>query len=130
MLPGSDNQPLKRHITANTGTHTKDKKFSNKEVDLKETPLFFPAGFEKLFLVIYFMSLPYVVGLIFSFVYLSKSHYETFLRINRESPFILTWAIGYEIIAILIILYVIKVAVSLIGQTKPKGSDRNFKRPT
>mgnify|MGYP000455822840 CR=1 FL=1 len=43
------------------------KKFTQKEVNLAETPLFFPEGYEKIFLAIYFVTLPYLAGLSFLF---------------------------------------------------------------
>ena len=41
--------------------------FSKQEVDLQKTPLFFPEGFEMIFLAIYFVILPYIAGILFLF---------------------------------------------------------------
>ena len=102
--------------------------FGKQEVKLEDTPLFFPAGFEKFFLLIYFVSLPYIAGLIFLFIYVAKSNYEAFLQIVQDSSFIMTWAIGYEILATLILLYIIKMAIKFSIENKP-GAKKNFKRP-
>lgn len=102
--------------------------FGKKEVKLEDTPLFFPSGFEKIFLLIYFVSLPYIAGLLFLFIYVAKSKYEAFLQIVQDSPFIMTWAIGYEILATLILLYIIKMAIKFSIENKP-GANKNFKRP-
>ena len=128
-----------------TTTHTVDKmmihsakekpikntssKFSQQEVDLADTPLFFPDGFEKLFIAIYFVSLPYIAGLLFLFFYVAEGKSELFLSLNEESSFMLTWAIGYEIIAGLILLYIVKMAIGFAKQNAQKGATRNFRRP-
>jgi hypothetical protein len=102
--------------------------FGKQEVKYEDTPLFFPPGFEKIFLFIYFISLPYIAGLLFLFIYVSKSDYEAFLLLVQESPFIMTWAIGYEILAVIVLLYIIKMAISFSVQNKP-GAKKDFKRP-
>jgi len=106
----------------------KSSKFSEQEVDLSETPLFFPEGYEKLFLAIYFVSLPYIAGLLFQFFYIADGKKELFLSLNEQSSFILTWAIGYEIIATIILLYIIKMAISFANDSRKAGV-REFRRP-
>ena len=59
-------------------------KFTQKEVDLAETPLFFPEGFEKIFLAIYFVTLPYIAGLLFLFFYVAEGDIDLFLSLNEE----------------------------------------------
>ncbi len=104
------------------------KKFSQKEVDLAETPLFFPEGFEKIFLAIYFVTLPYIAGLLFLFFYVAEGHPELFLSLNDESSFMLTWAIGYEIIAAIILLWIVKMAVGFANESRKPGV-KEFRRP-
>lgn len=103
-------------------------KFTQQEVNLAKTPLFFPEGFEKIFLAIYFISLPYVAGLLFLFFYVAGGKPELFFSLNEESSFILTWVIGYEIIASLIMLYIIKMALSFANESRKPGL-REFRRP-
>jgi hypothetical protein len=104
------------------------KSFSQQQVELQNIPLFFISGFEKLFLAIYFISLPYIAGLFFLFFHIAKGKPEVFLSLNDESSFILTWAIGYEIIATLILLYIAKSAVSFT-MNNHKRSKKHFQRP-
>ena len=106
----------------------KSSKFSQQEVDLTQTPLFFPEGYEKIFLTIYFIALPYIAGLLFQFLYIAESNVELFLSLNEQSSFILTWLIGYEIIASIILLYIIKMAVSFANENRKAGV-REFRRP-
>jgi len=97
--------------------------FTKQEVKLQDTPLFFPEGFEKIFLAVYFVSLPYILGLLFLFFYIAEGKFEVFVSVNKESPFIMTWAIGYEILAVLIILWIIKSAISF---TRNNSRHRNL----
>jgi hypothetical protein len=90
----------------------KSSKFSEQNVDLAKTPLFFPAGFEKVFLTIYFITLPYITGLLFQFFYIADGRIELYLSLSENSSFIFAWAIGYEILATMTILYIIKMAIS------------------
>ena len=105
------------------------KKFSQKQVDLAETPLFFPEGFEKIFLAIYFVSLPYIAGLMFLFFYIAEGKIELFLSLNEEQAFILTWSIGYEIIAALILLWIVKMSLSFANESRKPGIQKQFRRP-
>ncbi len=104
------------------------KKFSQQEVNLSNTPLFFPEGFEKIFLAIYFISLPYIAGLLFLFFYVAEGKAELFSSLNEESSFILTWLIGYEVIASLILLYIFKMAIVFTNESR-KSDQRHFSRP-
>jgi len=116
------------HSAKEKPIRNKSNKFIEQEVDLAGTPLFFPEGFEKLFLGIYFISLPYLAGLLFQFFYISDSKIEVFLSLNEQSSFILTWAIGYEIIATIILLYIVKMAISFANNSRKPGI-REFRRP-
>ena len=106
----------------------KSSKFSQQDVDLSETPLFFPAGYEKVFIAIYFVTLPYIAGLLFQFFYIAEGKKELFLSLNEQASFILTWAIGYEILATIILLYIVKMAISFANQSRKPGV-REFRRP-
>ena len=106
-----------------------DNGFGQQKITYDDTPLIFPAGYEKLFLLAYFIALPYVAGLIFLYFYVGGGKTELFLSISEESSFILTWAIGYEILAALLLLYILKMAISFSMQNAKKGSNKEFKRP-
>ena len=123
------------HTMHATMTHPKregpirsPKSFAQKEVDLAETPLFFPEGYEKIFLAIYFVTLPYIAGLMFLFFYVAEGSPDLFLSLNEESSFMLTWVIGYEIIAALIMLWIIKMALGFANASR-QPSAKQFRRP-
>ena len=126
MLHASMTHPPKEKAIRN-----KSNKFSQQQVDLAETPLFFPAGYEQLFLAVYFVSLPYIAGLIFQFFYIAESKVELFLSLNEQANFLLTWAIGYEIIATVMLLYIIKMSIDFARENaRSNGSfNRDFRRP-
>ena len=105
------------------------KKFSQKEVDFAETPLFFPEGYEKIFLAIYFVTLPYIAGLLFLFFYVAEGAPELFLSLNEESSFMLTWVIGYEIMAALTMLWILKMALGFANESRKPGIQKQFRRP-
>lgn len=125
--------PNNTHILNKKIKHTPDEKpikssdkFTEQEVDLQKTPLFFPEGYENIFLTLYFIFLPYIVGILFLFFYASEGNVDFFLSVNELSSVIVTWSIGYEIIAVVIVLYVIKMAFSF--STSKKGKEP-FIRP-
>jgi hypothetical protein len=62
----------------------KEASFTKQKVSFDDTPLFFPEGFEKLFLAIYFVTLPYVAGLLFLFFYVAEGKTDLFLSLNRS----------------------------------------------
>ncbi len=108
---------------------TSPKKFTGKVVTFDDTPLFFPEGFEKIFLAIYFVSLPYIAGVLFLFFYVADGKVEVFSSLNQESSFILTWAIGYEILAVLALLYIAKGAISFGKEITLHEKKKKFRRP-
>jgi len=109
--------------------HTNDR-FIKQKISFDDTPLFFPPGMEKFFLLLYFILLPYATGILFLFLYVGGGKTDLFLSINEKFSFIMSWAIGYEIIAALILLWIIKSAISFTANTsKEKGSKKPFQIP-
>ncbi len=103
-------------------------KFSQKNVAYSDAPLFFPEGYENIFLLLYFVTLPYIAGFLFLFLYVSKANIDVFLAVYKNSFFILTWAIGYEIIAALALLWIAKMAIGF-GKQDLLSSQKPFRRP-
>ena len=128
MRDYSDIHKKMGHSQKKDAIKNKPEKFSQKNVDLAETPLFFPEGYEKIFLVIYIVSLPYIMGLLLLFFVIAESNTVRFLRLNEDSSFLLTWAIGYEILAGLIILWIIKLSIGFANESRKPGI-KKFRRP-
>ena len=121
----------------NYGTPLKKKKirsnrpvgYMQQPVDLQKTPfLFFPPGKEMLFLGIYFVTLPYITGLLFIFFYISDANAKTFGNIGVDSNFFLVWALGYEILASIITLWIIKNAVMFSIRNHQAQSGRHARQ--
>ncbi len=117
----------KRNVRANS--------FAQQEVDFQKTPfLFFPPGKEMLFLGIYFITLPYIVGLIFIFFYISDGNPALFgsITVTTDANPFLTWIIGYELLAAFILLMITKSAIMFSirnSRRKPvKAKKKRYKR--
>jgi len=63
----------------------------------------------------------------FLYFYIANGKTETFLALSESSSFILTWAIGYEIIAVISLLLIVKSAISFSMSVSNKN--RKFQRP-
>jgi hypothetical protein len=70
--------------------------------------LLFPANDEKIFVGIYLLLLPYVLGTLYLFFYLSDANFDTYSKLNGDSFFLLNWYIGYEVLACILLLLMIK----------------------
>lgn len=76
--------------------------FLQREFDYRDY-IFAPEGYEGIMLFFYIMTIPYLVALSFLFLFIAKSSYQLFLEFNLAS-FLVIWAIGYEICAVLAII--------------------------
>ena len=100
--------------------------FSQQKITFENAPLLFPPSLEKVFLLFYFIVLPYIAGLMFLFFYIGEGDIDLFFSINEEPSFLFTWAIGYEILAGILILYIVKSALSF---TTKNAKNQPFRRP-
>ncbi len=127
-------KPIKRtkkkvNTTINGGSYIQ------RPVNWQKTPfLFFPPGKEMLFLGIYFAILPYITGLLFLFFYVSQGKAAVFgsITLSSDANFFLIWTIGYEILAAIIILWIIKNAVIFSirnSQNSKRGKPKKFRHP-
>ena len=85
MVKNKTAQMIKIHSAKEKPIRNKNSTFTQQDVELSEIPLFFPEGFEKIFLFIYIISLPYIMGLLFLFFYIAEADVERFLSINDKS---------------------------------------------
>jgi len=101
-----------------------------KKIELKNAETFFPKGYEKIFLALYILLLPYFAGIIFLFFYVAGGNVDIFYSVFDKQNHILTWCIGYEILAVLTLIYLVKNAV--ISSLRPKRGfavGAAFRRP-
>lgn len=76
--------------------------FLAQEVDYRDF-VFAPEGYEGPVLFLYILTIPYLVGLSFLYLFVARASYEYFLEFNLTSYFVI-WAIGYEVTAVLILI--------------------------
>lgn len=107
-----DKQYKELHQTKEKKSHEKrtKKSFLTQKVNINDL-LNLPEGTMNLLLFIAFLVVPYTVGIIFIFVVIARASLDTFKGIHT-SEYALYWAIGYEVIASILILLIIKSAIS------------------
>ncbi len=105
-----------------------DSSFMNKKVNLVDSILF-PDGFENLMMTIYFIIIPYINGLLFIFIYIGKGDYTIFLSLSGGNSFMITWLIGYEVTAALLLLWIAKLGITSFIQSSGDKSVKKFRIP-
>lgn len=78
--------------------------FLNQSVDYRKF-VFAPEGYEGIVFFLYLLTLPYLIGLGFLFLFVARASYEYFLEFNLTSYFVI-WAIGYEVTAVLLLVII------------------------
>ncbi|MFA5216619.1 MAG: hypothetical protein WC407_11455 [Sulfuricurvum sp.] len=87
--------------------------FFNQSFDYRDYVIS-PQGYEGVALSIYIITLPYLLGLMFLFLFVAKASYEYFLQFDLASFFII-WAIGYEACAVLILAIIFLIWLKSIS---------------
>jgi hypothetical protein len=87
----------------------KKESFLKQEVDISSY-LFGSNELSLIVFIILFLSIPYTLGLFFVFVFISKFKFHVFMKLNYN--FSLFWAIGYEVLASILLLFIIKSALT------------------
>ncbi len=106
----------------------KNANFMNQKVDLVNSILF-PDGYENIMIAVYFILIPYINGLLFLFLYVANGNYTAFFSFNKENSFMLTWVIGYELTAALILLWITKLGITSMLNSSNKKVKKQFRRP-
>jgi len=70
-----------------------------------------PEGVANIIFFILFLVIPYIVGISFIFIIIAKASIDTFTSMNINE-YSIYWAIGYEVIASLLLFIIIKSAIS------------------
>lgn len=100
----------------------KAKSFGSQHVDLSNI-MFAPEGWESIFYTVYFFTVPYIVGLVFLFLFIAGATMENFMLLNMSSFFIV-WAIGYEVIAALSLTYIAYLYITYLSTDSQKKSHK------
>jgi len=70
--------------------------------ELTISHIIFPEKYTKLLVIIYLLLLPFIIGHIFIFTYVSKFNFEIYSAICTDNNSFLTWCMGYESFAIIL----------------------------
>ena len=89
---------------------TKDKLAEFMSADVQDSEMgIIPEGYGGITYLTFLIFAPYIAGMLFMFFYVSGGNMEAFNSL--DSTPLLTWVIGYEIIAALVLLLIFKKAV-------------------
>jgi len=91
------------------GKKKKTKSFFQKKISLTDF-IDLPTGLVNIVFLIFFILLPYYIGVIFTFVVLAKVNITTYE--NFHNPFAFSWVIGYELLATFFLLIILKSAIA------------------
>ncbi len=75
--------------------------FAQKEIDVKAY-IIAPEGYEAFMFSIYFLTIPYLVGLAFLYLFVAQASFSHFLNFKISSFFVI-WMIGYEVTAVIML---------------------------
>ncbi|DAB30019.1 MAG TPA: hypothetical protein CFH84_06350 [Sulfurimonas sp. UBA12504] len=97
--------------------------FASQEVDVHKY-VFSPEGWENFVLICYIILIPYIVGVLFLFVFIAEVAFEKFLLLDMSS-IIIVWAIGYEVIAATLLFGIFVSFLSYLIQSKSTTQANN-----
>jgi len=86
------------------------KNFLSKTIILSDY-IYLPEELEKIFLLTIFILVPYIFGVFILFCVVDFEKFKEFITLNFDM-FMLTWTVGYESIALLLLLTIIKSSFS------------------
>jgi len=85
------------------------KKFLQKKVYLSDF-INLPEGLGNSIILGLFIAIPYLLGILFIFIILAKASFNTFETIDNSFAF--SWVIGYEVLASLLLLMILKSSLN------------------
>ncbi len=78
--------------------------FAQKEIDVKAF-IIAPEGYEMFMFSIYFVTIPYLSGLMFLYLFVAQASFTHFLNFKIGSFFVI-WMIGYEVVAVIALILI------------------------
>jgi len=88
----------------------KPKSFLSQKIYLSDF-INLPEGTLNILMFIAFVVIPYIAGIAFIFFLIANANFDTFDDININD-YLIYWTIGYEVLAAILMLLVIKSAIS------------------
>ena len=91
----------------------KSRILAKEKVEFSVKLLLFPENYEKIFGGIYLVLLPYILGTLFLFFYIADASIDTISTLDKNFSYLLNWYIGYEVLAMCMLLLIIKSLFNL-----------------
>ncbi|MEA2111863.1 MAG: hypothetical protein U9P71_07430 [Campylobacterota bacterium] len=95
--------------------HKQDDDFLSQEVDVKDY-IISPDGYESIMFFIYFLTLPYLIGLTVIFFYVADGDFTKFQMVDFTTLFVV-WMIGYEVIAAVLLFFIFLAFIRSFGRS-------------
>ncbi len=89
--------------------------FLAREIDISDY-IISPEGYESIVFSLYFLIVPYLVGLTVVFFYVADADFKTFQMIDFTTLFVV-WMIGYEVIAAVILFFIFIAFLRSLSQS-------------
>lgn len=103
LISDTARESAKAYQTTNLkARRDKEEDFLNQTIDYRDIILV-PEGYEGIVVALYILIIPYLVGLLFLYLFIARASYEYFLNFTLTSVAVI-WAIGYEVCAVLILV--------------------------
>ena len=103
-IRATNNFDASRSFQKRNNRRRKEASFAQQEVDVKAYVIA-PEGYEAFMFTIYFLTLPYLAGLTFLYLFVARASFTHFLNFKISSFFVI-WAIGYEILAVIFLILI------------------------
>jgi len=98
-IRNTSNYDASRNFQKRNNRRRKEASFAQKDIDVKAYVIA-PEGYEAFMFTVYFLTLPYLAGLTFLYLFVARASFTHFLNFKISSFFVI-WAIGYEILAVI-----------------------------
>jgi len=98
------NKIVEKDVEPKKAKKVKSTSFTSQSIHLEDY-LVVPEGLEYFAYLFYFIAIPYATGAIFLFFVVASANIDNFLLLNT-SAFFIVWAIGYEIVAVFLLIYI------------------------
>ena len=81
--------------------------FLDKKYSLSDIFIFLPQKYEKIYFIFYLIVTPYIIGVFFIFIYVANMQVDIYLSFHYRYEPLFAWAIGYEILATIFVVFLI-----------------------
>ena len=96
-IRASNNLSAAKNFQKRNNRRRTEASFAQKEIDVKSF-IIAPEGYETFMFFIYFLTIPYLTGLAFLYLFIADGSFSHFLNFKITSYFVI-WMIGYEVVA-------------------------------